>query len=307
MKQSRDKRAGFSTIFFVIVFFIGLSVLLYPTFSNYYNSFHQTRAIASYNEAVAKISDSEYATLLSQADHYNQTLLSKADRFKPKEQELDEYKNLLNIEGDGIMGYIEIKKIGVSLPIYHTVDNAVLQTASGHIPGSSLPVGGAGTHAALSGHRGLPSAKLFTDLDRLEVGDTWVVTVLNQMLTYEVDKISIVLPEDMSGLAIDPDQDYMTLVTCTPYGINTHRLLVRGKRIENEATKSNIRIVADAVQIDPILVAPLVAAPILLILLILLLTAPIRRKKSTGAEETGRSTVTEQKNDSISPKDGGTE
>jgi sortase A len=178
-----------------------------------------------------------------------------------------------------VIGSIEIPSINVSLAIYHGTSEAVLQTGVGHIPGSSLPVGGVGTHCVLSGHRGLPSARLFTDLDKLNVGDTFVLHVLDETLTYEVDQILIVEPDDVDALEIDPDKDLCTLVTCTPYGINTHRLLVRGHRVENEATASTVRVTADAIQIEPVQVAPALAVPILLVLLAVLLFTTRKKKK----------------------------
>ena len=210
----------------------GLCLLLYPTVSDWWNRLHQSRAIASYAQAAEGMSAEEIEAYLALAREYNKRLLEKESRFKMTEEEQKEYAALLDITGTGIMGYIEIPAIHVSLPVYHGTDEATLQIASGHIAGSSLPVGGENTHAAVSGHTGLPSARLFTDLDKLSEGDTFTITVLNQSLTYEVDQIRTVLPEDTSELVFVEGADYCTLQTCTPYGINTHRLLVRGKRIE---------------------------------------------------------------------------
>ncbi len=277
------KKSSLSTILLVLVFLIGLSLLLYPSFSDYWNSLHQTKAIAEYAEQVANLDSNRYQQLLKDAHHYNDTLTLKEDRFKISDEEMAEYTALLNVSGNGILGYIEIPRIGCSLPIYHGTDNAVLQIAIGHITGTSLPVGGLGTHSVLSGHRGLPSAKLFTDLDQLAVGDEFLIRVLDETLTYEVDQILIVWPYEMDALEIDPEQDYCTLVTCTPYGINSHRLLVRGHRVETQEAAKTIRITADAIQVEPVIVAPLVAAPILLILLIVLLF-PKKRKKKTGGQ-----------------------
>lgn len=262
-----------STILLLLVFLIGLSLLLYPTVSDWWNSFHQTRAIAGYAEAVAKLDDSTYEQYWTEAQAYNQTLRGNRHRYQPTEEETAQYERLLNVTGNGIMGYIEIPVIGVSLPIYHGTEDTVLQIAVGHIEGSSLPVGGPGTHCVISGHRGLPSAKLFTDLDRLVVGDTFVLCVLDEVLTYEVDQIRIVEPDDVSLLEIEEGQDLCTLVTCTPYGINSQRLLVRGHRIENQGNASAIRVGADAMQIEPVLIAPAVAAPMLLLLFIWLLAS----------------------------------
>ncbi len=265
------------TIILVLVFLTGLSLLLYPTVSDYWNSFHQTRAIASYVEDVSDMDDDQYEKMLEEARDYNAKLAEKTDRFVLSEDEQEEYNRLLNVTGSGIMGYVEIPSIDCSLPIYHGTDEGVLQIAIGHIAGSSLPVGGKGTHCVISGHRGLPSAKLFTNLDELKEGDTFMLHVLDETLTYEVDRILIVEPNDVSNLEIDPDQDYCTLVTCTPYGINTHRLLVRGHRIANIGDDASVRVTADAMQIEPVMVAPVVAVPILIILLIILLVKGRRK------------------------------
>ena len=267
-----------STILLLLVFLIGLSLLLYPSFSNYWNSFHQSRAIASYSDAVSDLDEASYEQYLTEARKYNEELLTKTNRFQPTEEEHARYEKLLDVTGTGIMGYIEIPSIDVSLPIYHGVEDTVLQIAAGHIEGSSLPVGGESTYCVLSGHRGLPSAKLFTDLDELTEGDIFIVHVLDEVLTYEVDQIHIVEPEDLDLLQIEEGQDLCTLVTCTPYGINTHRLLVRGHRIENLDGASS-RIPADAVQIDPVVVAPVVAAPLLVILLIWILISSAKKKQ----------------------------
>ena len=274
MKKTNKK---LSSIMPVIIFVVGLSLLLYPSFSDYWNSFHQSRAIASYADTVAEINDYDYQKIWNEAVDYNQKLFEKGQRWALTEEELEEYHSVLNVSGNGIMGYIEIPSIKVTLPIYHGVDEAVLQVAIGHIEGSSLPVGGENTHAVISGHRGLPSAKLFTELDRLREGDLFMIRILDETLTYEVDQIRIVEPEDLSNVVIEEGKDLCTLVTCTPYGVNTHRLLVRGQRTENVNTNS-IRVTADAMQIDPILVAPAIAIPILLILLIVLLVRYRKRR-----------------------------
>ena len=275
-----------STIVLLLVLLIGLSLLLYPTVSDYWNSFHQTQAIASYAEAVAELDDVSYEQYWEEAQAYNETLRSNSHRYQPTENETKQYENLLNISGNGIMGYIEIPAIGVSLPIYHGVEDTVLQIAIGHIEGSSLPVGGPGTHCVVSGHRGLPSAKLFTDLDKLAAGDTFLLRVLDEVLTYEVDQIHIVEPHEVELLEIEEGQDLCTLVTCTPYGINSHRLLVRGHRVENQESASSIHITADAMQIEPVLVAPAVAAPMLLLLFIwLLVSSPKKSGKKNKRKE----------------------
>ena len=272
-------KKNLSTILLVLALIIGLCLLLYPTVSDYWNSLHQSRAIATYVESVTQIENSDYSQLLERARDYNQELSQQEKaEWLLSEEALDHYASILDVSGTGIMCSIEIPKIKVSLPIYHGVEEGVLQIAVGHIPGSSLPIGGESTHSVLSGHRGLPSARLFTDLDKLVVGDTFLLNVLDEVLTYEVDQILIVEPYDLSSLEIIPGEDLVTLVTCTPYGINTHRLLVRGHRIETAKQAKTIRVPADAVQIDPTLVAPVVAAPMLLLLLILLLTSKKRPK-----------------------------
>ena len=274
-------KKNLTTILLVVALVIGLCLLLYPTVSDYWNSLHQSRAIASYTESVAQIDNSRYQVFLDQARDYNARLaqLEKVN-WMPTDQELQEYAAILDVSGTGVMCSIEIPKIKVNLPIYHGVEEGVLQIAVGHIPGTSLPVGGENTHSVLSGHRGLPSARLFTDLDKLVVGDTFLIHVLDEILTYEVDQILIVEPYDLSALEITPGEDLVTLVTCTPYGINSHRLLVRGHRIETAKQAKQIRVPADAVQIEPTLVAPVVAAPILLILLLVLLLDPKKKPKS---------------------------
>ena len=272
------KKGTISTAILILIFLVGLSLLLYPTVSDYWNSLHQSRAITEYAEQVANLDDELYDQLWQDAQEYNQSLLTKADRYELSDEEYAEYESLLNVSGNGIIGYIEIPSISCSLPIYHGTVEAVLQIAVGHIEGSSLPVGGESTHCVLSGHRGLPSARLFTNLDKLVVGDEFILRVLDETLTYEVDQIRTVLPYELDELAIEEGQDYCTLVTCTPYGINTHRLLVRGHRVENQAEAKTVRVTADAMQIEPVIVAPMVAAPMLLILLIILLL-PKRRKK----------------------------
>ena len=274
------------TVILVLILLTGLSLLLYPTVSDYWNSLHQSRAIATYSEAVAEIDDNNYEMLWEEAKEYNERLKEKKNRLYLDDEERKEYESLIDVSGNGIIGYIEIPKISVALPIYHGTDEGVLQIAIGHIEGSSLPVGGAGTHCVLSGHRGLPSAKLFTNLDELVIGDEFVIRVLDETLTYEVDQIRIVEPGDLSDLEIKEGKDLCTLVTCTPYGINTHRLLVRGHRVENKKEAKSIRVTADAIQIDPQLVAPVAAVPMLLILLIWLLVH-YRNRKSDGINRKG--------------------
>ncbi len=268
-----------STILLVLILVLGLGVLLYPTVSDYWNSIHQSRAIASYIEEIESMDPVVYEKEFERAREYNARLTLKPNRFLMSEEEYAEYESILNLTGSGIMGYIEIPKIECSLPIYHGTDESVLQVAVGHVEGSSLPAGTPGCHAVFSGHRGLPSAKLFTDLDQLEAGDLFVIRVLDQVMTYEIDQVLIVLPEEMDALAIDPKEDYCTLVTCTPYGINSHRMLVRGHRTENVEMEQMIKIVSDAAQIDPMLVAPALALPMLLLLLVWMMIATGKRQR----------------------------
>lgn len=263
-------------IFLVFILILGLSLLVYPTLSNYWNSLHQSHAIAYYGEQVAGLDKDRYAQIWSAAADYNHNLTSRTNAFLLNDAQKQSYEELLNIGGTGIMGHIEIPSLHVSLPIYHGVADSVLQIGVGHLEWTSLPVGGESSHCVLSGHRGLPSAELFTHLDRLVEGDVFMLQILDEVLTYEVDQILIVEPENTKSLLIEPGQDLCTLVTCTPYGINSHRLLVRGHRIPTEEDRSFL-VTADAVQIEPILVAPLVAAPILLVLFILLMI-PKRKK-----------------------------
>ena len=226
-------RKHLTTIILILLLLTGLSLLLYPTVSDWWNSLHQSRAIAGYTEAVAGLDGDSYDTWWAGAREYNEGLPHKKDRYRMTGEEKEGYESQLNVAGNGIMGYIEIPHIKCSLPVYHGTDEAVLQVAVGHMAGTSLPVGGGTSHCVLSGHRGLPSAKLFTDLDQMEEGDLFMLHVLDETLTYEVDQITVVLPEEVNDLEMVEGEDYCTLVTCTPYGINTHRLLVRGSRTEN--------------------------------------------------------------------------
>lgn len=258
---------------------LGMGLIAYPGFADWWNSFHQSRAVASYAESVANLDASKYSEMLAGAEAYNADLAKIGVQWIMTDEQMAEYNRQLAVTDSGIMGYIDIPKIRVTLPIYHGTDETILQIAIGHIAGTSLPVGGASTHCVVSGHRGLPSARLFTDIDKLVEGDTFTMTVLNRTVTYEVDQIRIVEPTDLSNLQIEEGKDYCTLVTCTPYGINTHRLLVRGHRVANANGEANV--IADALQIEPVYVAPVVAAPMLIILLILLFvmtSEPFRKK-----------------------------
>ena len=275
----KKKNNNWTTVFLVLLLLAGVSLLLYPSLSDYWNSMHQTRAIASYAETVSQLDTAQYDEMWKAAQDYNRSLAQRETAFALTDEQKAAYESLLDVSGLGVMGYIEIPEIDCSLPIYHGTEESVLQVAVGHLEWSSLPVGGEGTHCVLSGHRGLPSAKLFTNLDKLAVGDTFLLRVLDEVLTYEVDQILIVEPEQVDALGIVPGEDYCTLVTCTPYGINTHRLLVRGHRVENTPEAARMHVTADATQFDPLLVAPVLAIPVLLILLMILLV-PKRRRKS---------------------------
>lgn len=273
----KKKTNRLTTGLLILLLLAGLSLLLYPSVSDYWNSLHQSRAIADYVETVAQLDSTQYDKAWDAARAYNSAL---AKGYSGNEQE---YERLLDVSGLGIMGYVEIPTLNSSLPIYHGTDDAVLQVAIGHLSWSSLPVGGESSHCVISGHRGLPSAKLFTDIDKLREGDIFMLRVLDEVMTYEVDQILIVEPKDVDSLMITQGEDYCTLVTCTPYGINTHRLLVRGHRIENIAESETIRVTAEAGQIEPLLVAPFAAMPILLVLLVALLVP--RKGKNKGGKD----------------------
>ena len=263
-------------IFLILALVAGLSLLLYPTVSDYWNSLHASQAVASYDQAVKSMDEGKYDELLQRAGQYNRDLFLRGTLFALTDEEREDYNSQLDIDGSGVMGYIEIPTIKVSLPIYHGTSDDVLQVAVGHLEWSSLPVGGESTHCVLSGHRGLPSAKLFTNLDQLAEGDLFVIRTLDEVLTYEVDRILIVLPSELQALAAEEGKDLCTLVTCTPYGVNSHRMLVRGHRVDNQSEA--VRLTADAIRIDPLLVAPIAAIPLLLALLLLLAAAT--KKKS---------------------------
>ena len=283
-KKKKKKKGIASTIIVVIILIIGLSVLLYPTVSDYINSLHSSRAIVQYDEYVEQMSEEEYEAFMSQAEQYNEDLRELSFPFVEAGSQLhSEYYSSLNVDGNNLIGYVSIPSIGVELPIYHGTSDAVLNSAAGHLEGSSLPIGGESRHAVISAHRGLPSAKLFTDLDKVSEGDIFYVTVLNQTLTYEVDQILIVEPDQMEALAVTEGKDYVTLQTCTPYGINTHRLLVRGHRIETET--GDVHVHADAYQIPVYIIIPVIAIPTLIIVLILMIIATRGRSKYARYDE----------------------
>lgn len=285
-KQKSEKRRNASTIFLIIlIFLIGLSVLLYPNISEYFNSRNSSRAVANYESDLAKTSETERQEMLAEARAYNQELLTNDTRFEEMSAaQLERYNSVLNINGEGMMCYMEIPSLGVSLPVYHTTGEIVLQRYIGHVEGSSLPVGGLGTHAVLSGHRGLPSAELFTNLDRMEEGDLFQIHVLGEVLTYQVDDISVVLPEEVTQLTIDLEQDWVTLVTCTPYGVNTHRLLVRGTRIE---TPEDLEaVMGDTVMMTKLNISLWIALGmgVLFLIILIMLWLSSRKKKGQDAE-----------------------
>ena len=267
----------------VIIFLIGLSLLLYPTVSDYWNSFTSSRAITHYSDEVANMNAELYKSILTQAQEYNAGLVGRANSYLLSDEQKVRYNELLNIDGTGVMGYVEIPHIKVSLPIYHGTEENVLQVAIGHLEWSSLPVGGESSHCVISGHRGLPSAKLFSDLDELIAGDIFMIRVLDETFTYEIDQILIVEPQDTEALLIEEGKDLCTLVTCTPYGINTHRLLVRGHRIEN-MDDGSVRVTSDAMQIEPIIVAPIVAMPMILLLVLAVVFMPGKKEKPEKAK-----------------------
>lgn len=273
------KKSSFTTVLLFVIFLAGISLLLYPTISDYWNSLHQSRAISSYTEEVAQLDPDKCEEVLDAAVAYNISLLRRPISYFMDEEQVNDYRRQLDITGTGIMGYVEIPAINCSLPIYHGTEETVLQTAVGHLEWTSLPVGGTNTHSVLSGHRGLPSAKLFTNLDQLTEGDFFILRVMNNVLTYEVDRILIVEPSDTKDLQIVPGEDLCTLITCTPYGINSHRLLVRGHRIENPESAAAVHIVADAIQVDPNVVAPIIAVPMLIVLLSVVLYRTRKRAR----------------------------
>ena len=259
-----------TVIFLTLGFLVGICILLYPAFSDFWNSKAQSRAITDYESVLDNLDENEYSAIFERAHAYNKALYET-------NYPLMDYKNVpgyydtLRITDNDMIGYLKIDRIGVELPIYHGTSDDVLNRGVGHLEGSSLPIGGENTHSIMSAHRGLPSSKLFTDLDRMEIGDTFQIIILDQVLTYQVDFIKVIEPTDVSDLQIIEGGDYCTLFTCTPYGINTHRLLVRGVRIETIKEKPIIYVSNEAFRIEPLLVTPAVAAPMLLVLLIHLL------------------------------------
>lgn len=288
-------RKHISTIILCITFITGLSLLLYPTVSNYWNAQHQTQAVVDYTERIEKMDDSEKLAEIDRAREYNSLLVDNGRRFSPNKEEKEFYNSVLSVDDNGMMGYITIPELRLKLAIYHGVYESVLQVGIGHIEGSSLPVGGESTHCVLSGHRGLPSAKLFTDIDKLVVGDVFMLHVYDEMLTYEIDQILIVEPEDYSALAIEDGKDYCTLVTCTPYGINTHRLLVRGHRVENKVIDGT-RVTSDAIKVNKYLVIAGLSLLLLFVYyLFVLIVRLYKKKRHDDYERTKRMLLHEKK------------
>ena len=291
--KAKKKGSSASTIILVAIFFVGLSVLLYPTISDFWNEKRQSQAIINYDDLIVDLTPEDYTAIFEKADKYNKKIRNMSTPFLSHKNIAEEYYSTLDVNGNGMMGYITIDKIKVQLPIYHGTSDQVLNSAVGHVEGSSLPVGGKSTHSVLSAHRGLPSAKLFTNLDKLVVGDIFTIRILDRTITYQVDQILIVLPQKIDDLYIEEGEDYCTLVTCTPYGINTHRMLVRGTRIENIEPDRVINVITEAYQIDPLIVTPAVAAPMFGILLVILLVRSGNggkgksKKKSKKSEESG--------------------
>lgn len=272
-----------STVLLIATFVAGLSLLLYPTVSNYWNTLHASRAVATYVDAVQDMGEDKRREMLQKAIDYNKSLTSDNQRLTISSARRQEYESILDVDGNGMIGYIEIPNVNITLPVYHGTNDDVLQIAVGHLDWTSLPVGGTSTHCVLSGHRGLPSAKLFTNLDQVKEGDTFVIRVLDEVLTYEVDQIRIVEPAAVDDLMIENGKDYCTLVTCTPYGVNSHRLLVRGHRVENES--ESIRVTSEAIQIEPLIVAPAIAIPTLIIIFVLLIASSNKKKRKQKSQK----------------------
>ncbi len=285
-KKTKKKKSGLtSTILLVAIFLIGLCVLLYPTVSDFWNEKRQSQAIMNYDDLLVDLTPEDFSEHFRKAEEYNRKLKLISFPFLGYSELDDEYYSTLDVNGDGMMGYITIEKIKVQLPIYHGTSDKVLNSAVGHLEGSSLPIGGESTHSVLSAHRGLPSAKLFTNLDKVVVGDIFTITILDRTFTYQVDQVLIVLPDKIEELYVKEGEDFCTLVTCTPYGINTHRMLVRGTRIENIEEEKKVNVLTEAFQIDPLIVTPAVAIPMLGGLLVFLVVKSSKEKKKNKAKK----------------------
>lgn len=298
----RKKKGKMSTILLVVILLVGLSVMLYPIISDWWNSHTQSRAIAVYQEKAANLSEVDYKAILTRARKYNQALRKLHDPFVDYD-EVPDYDNILDIAGTGVMGYVSIPQIRVELPIYHGTSEGVLSAAVGHLQGSTFPIGGIGNHSVISAHRGLPSAKLFSDLDQLMVGDTFTITVLKDVYTYEVEEINIVEPNQMDKLICVPGKDLVTLMTCTPYGVNSHRLLIRAHRTDNSLDSQGSKVLADAVQVDSMSVIPFVAVPLLILLIIYwIFGGRIKKKRNRIRGQLKTSEETLSSNDKIDTK-----
>ncbi|MCH9276440.1 class C sortase [Bifidobacterium amazonense] len=271
--------------FFAVVLVVGVGLLAYPSVTDWWNRMHQSRAVATYIEQTEDLSQAKKTAMLTAAREYNEQLLSVSDRWRLTDEQKKEYESILDVSGTGIMGYVTIPKLKVRFPVYHGTDEGVLQIAIGHLEGSSLPVGGASTHAVVSGHTGLPSAKLLTGLDTLVKGDTFAFHVLDETYTYQVDQISVVLPNELDKLNIEDGKDYATVVTCTPYGVNTHRLLVRGHRIPNPTTPDTTDYDTPVRTYTTAIIA--VAATVLVLGVIIVRWLIVRRRRPHGGHSTG--------------------
>lgn len=263
-----------NTIIMIILFFIGLLTLFYPTLSNYYNEKIGSKTIYNYENIIDSYDFNKFKEIKDNAIKYNKDLSKLSDPLIDY-KEIKNYENILNVNDEGMMGYLSIDKIRVEIPIYHGTSNDTLNSFVGHVEGTSLPIGGNSTHSVLSAHRGLPSAKLFSDLDKLEVGDIFKIIVLDEALTYKVDKISIVKPNNSKELMNVKDKDYVTLITCTPYGINTHRLLVRGVRVDNNVNKFYIS--TEGFKINKLIVIPILTLPIIILLILIIVIKPVKK------------------------------
>ena len=275
-----------TVLFLTLGFLVGICILLYPAFSDYWNSKTQSRAITNYETVLDNLKREDYSAIFEDAYAYNKALYETKYPLMDY-KDVPGYYDTLSMTDNDMIGYLKIERIGIELPIFHGTTDAVLNKGVGHLQGSSLPVGGENTHCVMSAHRGLPSSKLFTDLDRMEIGDTFQIIVLDQVLTYQVDFIKTIEPTDVNDLRIIKGGDYCTLFTCTPYGINTHRLLVRGVRIETIKEKPKLYVSNEAFRIEPLLVTPAVAAPMLLVFLIHLLVKYREPPKNTWQKKKG--------------------
>ena len=279
----KKKKSGIlTTVIVVLIFLAGLSLLLYPTVSNYWNSLHQSQAITSYDDAVNKLREEENRRLWEEAEEYNRALLSRSDRFRLTDEQRLAYAGMLSAGGSDVMGYLEIPILGVTLPVRHGTENDVLQKAVGHLEWSSLPVGGESTHCVLSGHRGLPSSELLTNIDHMEKGDVFYLHVLGQKLEYQVDQIAVVEPDDFSLLGVTEGEDYVTLLTCTPYGISSHRLLVRGSRVSGEGSEGPVNLPNEVRTVDLMYLVPAVLLALVVVIFVFLLVSGRKKKKRKG-------------------------